>query len=166
MEKNDITYIQNPNIDFLFGYFGNMYVPTKQDTFQPTNDIIQIDENGIETILRGFFVKRPNSISVQTFQKHMHLIIKKIFNEENRIKMPSDVQVSLSISIKKERYHEVDVDNLAKTVLDSLKSIAFDDDCQVSSLIVDKHIHPMNVDGILIGITEITNERKGLKVNW
>ena len=80
--------------------------------------------------------------------------------------MPSDVQVSISISVKEERYHQVDVDNLAKTVLDSLKTIAFDDDSQVSSLIVDKHVQEMNVDGILIGITKITEDRKGMQFSW
>lgn len=77
--------------------------------------------------------------------------------------MPSDVQVYLSISVNKKRYHEVDVDNLAKTVLDCLKGIAFEDDCQVSSLIVEKHIHKLNVNGLLIAITKITEERKGLE---
>lgn len=77
--------------------------------------------------------------------------------------MPSDVQVHLSISVREDRYHEVDVDNLAKTVLDSLKEIAFDDDCQVSSLTVEKHIHPMKTSGNMIAITKITEERKGLQ---
>jgi Holliday junction resolvase RusA-like endonuclease len=165
MENKDKVFQKNPKIDFLFGYFGGMQVPTKQDTYQPT-DVVGIDENGIETILRNFYVKRPNTQSVNAFKEFLHSIAKKEFNEENRIKMPSDVQVHLSISVLEDRYHQVDVDNLAKTVLDSLKTIAFDDDCQVSSLIVDKHIHPMKVNGILIAITKITSERKGLEFSW
>ena len=80
--------------------------------------------------------------------------------------MPNAVQVHLSISITEKRYFEVDVDNLAKTVLDSLNGIAFDDDSQVSSLIVEKHVHPMKVNGILISITKLTDERKGLQFKW
>ena len=80
--------------------------------------------------------------------------------------MLDKVQVSLSISLTEKRYFDVDVDNLAKTVLDSLNGIAFDDDSQVSSLIVEKHIHPMKVNGILIAITKLTETRKGLQYKW
>lgn len=30
-----VNYNQNPNIDFLFGYFGELPVPTKQDGYKP-----------------------------------------------------------------------------------------------------------------------------------
>jgi Holliday junction resolvase RusA-like endonuclease len=77
--------------------------------------------------------------------------------------MPNDLQVHFSISVNKKRYHEVDVDNLAKTVLDCLKGIAFDDNCQVSSLIMEKHIHKLNVNRLLIAITKFTEERNVLE---
>lgn len=163
MEKGSVVFRQNPNIDFLFGYFGNMDVPTKQDTFKPI-DAVGVDEDGRERVLSDFYIKRPNSKSVNAFKEYLQSIAKEKFDGENIIKMPSNVQVHLSISVREERYHEVDVDNLAKTVLDSLKTIAFDDDCQVSSLIVEKHIHPMKMSGILIAITQITEERKGLQL--
>jgi len=165
MTNSYIKYRQNPKIDFWFGYHGNMDVPTKQDTWKPIN-AVEIDENGVETILRNFYVKRPDSNSVNAFKKYLQSIAKEYFKDKNIIKMPNDVQVHLSISVTEERYHAVDVDNLAKTVLDCLKNIAFDDDCQVSSLIVDKHIHPMKVSGLLIAITKITEQRKGLELNW
>jgi Holliday junction resolvase RusA-like endonuclease len=161
-EKKNIVYRQNSKIDFLFGYFGELQVPTKQDAFKPIN-IIHTDENGVETILKDFYVKKPETKSVNNFKNYIQSVAREKFTSENIIKMPSDVQVHLSISVNQKRYHEVDVDNLAKTVLDCLKGIAFDDDCQVSSLIVDKHIHPMKVNGIMIAITKITEERKGLE---
>ena len=163
MENKNKIFRKNPKIDHLFGYFGDMQVPTKQETYQPMN-VMEVDENGVETILRNFYVKRPDSQSVKIFKDYLQSIANKEFNEGNIIKMPNDVQVHLSISVLKDRYHQVDVDNLAKTVLDSLKTIAFDDDCQVSSLIVDKHI--MEVNSILIAITKITDERKGLQFSW
>lgn len=46
MKKGSVVFRQNPNIDFLFGYFGDLDVPTKQDTFRPIN-AISIDENGV-----------------------------------------------------------------------------------------------------------------------
>ena len=81
--------------------------------------------------------------------------------------MPDKVQVSLSFSLTEKRFFEVDVDNLSKTVLiDSLNGIAYDDDKQVTSLIVDKHVHKMKVNGILIAITKLTDKRKGLEYKW
>jgi Holliday junction resolvase RusA-like endonuclease len=165
MGKKITTYRQNPNIDFLFGYFGNMAVPTKQGGYKPI-EMIETREDGTEIILNDFYIKKPDTNAIVEFKKYIQVVARKNFNESNIIKMPNDVQVHMSISVNKKRYYEVDVDNLAKTVLDCIKGIAFDDDSQVSSLIVEKHIHPMNVNGILIAITKITDDRKGLTFSW
>jgi len=165
MEEKFVTFRQNPNIDFLFGYFGDMAVPTKQGGYKPI-DMIETNEDGTETILKDFYIKKPETNAIAKFKDYIQGVARKRFNESNIIKMPSDVQVHMSISVNKKRYHEVDVDNLAKTVLDCIKGIAFEDDCQVSSLNVEKHVHPMNVNGILIAITKITDERKGLQFSW
>ena len=164
-EEKGVVFRKHPGIDFLFGYFGEMPVPTKQDAFKPI-DVVQTDENGIESILKDFYIKKPDTQSVSKFKEYIQEVARKNIDEANIIKMPSDVQVQLSISVTERRYHEVDVDNLAKTVLDSLKGIAFDDDSQVSSLIVDKHVHPMKMNGILIAITKITETRKGIQLKW
>ena len=124
------------------------------------------DEDGVETILKDFYQRKPDTVSVQKFKKYIQEITTDRFSESDRIKMPNVVQVHLSISISEKRYFEVDVDNLAKTVLDSLNGIAFDDDSQVSSLIVEKRVHPMKVNGILISITKLTEKRKGLQFKW
>jgi len=44
-----VTFTQGPNIDFLFGYFGDMPVPTKQDGYQPM-ETVQVDEHGPGTL--------------------------------------------------------------------------------------------------------------------
>lgn len=166
-EKEDkyVTFRQNPNIDFLFGYFDGMQIPTKQDAYKPI-DVVEIDENGAETILKEFYQKKPEKNSIKNFKQFIKELTKERFTEDDRIKMPNKVQVSLSFSLKVKRFFEVDVDNLFKTVLDSLNGIAYDDDKQVTSLIVDKHIHKMKVNGILIAITKLTDKRKGLQYKW
>lgn len=77
MEKDKekfITFKQNPNIDFLFGYFGAMNVPTKQDGYKPIN-AIQIDNDGVETILKHFYQRKPETASVQKFEDpDMHIV--------------------------------------------------------------------------------------------
>lgn len=168
MKKKEDKYVafrQNPNIDFLFGYFDGMQVPTKQDAYKPI-DVVEVDENGAETILKEFYQKKPEKASIKNFKQFIKELTAEKFKEDDRIKIPNKVQVILSFSLKEKRFFEVDVDNLSKTVLDSLNGIAYDDDKQVTSLIVDKHIHKMKVNGILIAITKLTDERNGLQYKW
>lgn len=155
------TFYKNPKIDFLFGYFGDLPVSTKQDKFKPI-DVVGVDPDGNEHFSRDFYQKKPPKESIQNFENYIREVASEKFNENNRIKKPADIEVFLSISIKEKRFKQVDVDNLAKSVLDGLNGVAYDDDSQIINLIVKKHIHPMKKDGILIGITKITMDNKGL----
>ncbi len=68
MDKNKVvTYIQNPDIDILFGYVGAT-IPSKRQDFKPI-DITAIDDDGTEEILRNFYVKKPSTQSVLEFEK-------------------------------------------------------------------------------------------------
>lgn len=162
MNKDDsITFYKNPKIDFLFGYFGDLPVSTKQDKFKPI-EVVEIDTDGKEEILNNFYMKKPPKDSIQSFENYIKELASENFNDNNRIKKPAFIQVYLSISITEKRFKEVDVDNLAKSVLDGLNGVAYDDDSQITSLIVKKHIHPMKQNGIMIGISELTENNKGL----
>ena len=161
-KKEYVSFKKNPNVDFLFGYFNGMQVPTKQDSFKPIN-VVTTDDNGAKTILKDFYQRKPEKATILKFKKFIKELTKNKFKESDRIKMPEKVQVSLSFSLTEKRFFEVDIDNLSKTVLDSLIGIAFDDDKQVTSLIVDKHIHKLKVNGILIAITKLTKKRNGLQ---
>ena len=80
---------------------------------------------------------------------------------QGKIPMPIEVEVILFISITESRYKTVDIDNLAKSVLDALNTVAFDDDSQVTSLICKKMMFKEN--GILIGITKLTSNKIGFQ---
>ncbi|RBN49110.1 hypothetical protein DR980_15185 [Flavobacterium psychrolimnae] len=142
--------------------FGGQAIPTKQDKFKPIK-IYEIQKNEEEKVLDNFYVKKPITDSVLKFNNLIKDTAKEKFREGKIIKKPHEVEVIISISITEKRYKEVDVDNLAKCVLDSLNSIAFEDDSQISSLICTKHIHPMKLNGIMIGITKITETNKGFR---
>lgn len=156
-KKKYVTFKQNPNIDFLFGYYGGMQVPTKQDAFKPI-DVVYIDENENEKILNDFYLRKPEKAKIQNFKNFIKKLTAERFNESDKIKMPDKVQIGLSFSLTERRFFEVDVDNLSKTVLDSLSGIAYEDDRQVTSLLVDKHIDKMKINGILISITKLTGK--------
>lgn len=163
MEEKVTTHRLNPNIDFYFGFISINPIPTKQDKFAPIKieTYNEIDEH----ILNNLYVKKPEIDSIVEFNKEIYRVASKIFTKENKILKPNNVEVTISISVTEKRFKEVDIDNLSKCVLDSLNNIAFDDDVQVTSLIANKHIHPMKVNAILIGITKLTEERKGLMSN-
>jgi len=161
MDEKFKTYYQNPKVDFLFGYFGGDPTPTKQDKFQRVA-MTQVNEDGTEEILNNFYVRKPDQSAIQEFNNYIQELAKRNFNDNNKIVRPNEVEVVLSFTITEKRYKTVDVDNLAKAVLDSLNNIAFEDDSQVVSLICSKHIHPLKLNGLLIAITKLTGERQGL----
>lgn len=160
MRNNKIIFIQNPKLDYLFGIIGGEPIPPKHDQFKPIAGY-SIDENGDEKILTNLYEKKPGKNAVIEFETKLKTIASGYFDENNIIKKPDKVEVILSINIQKDRYYNVDIDNLSKSVLDGLKGIAFEDDSLVASLIVKKNIHPLNINGIFIGITKIRPDNLG-----
>lgn len=160
MKEKYETYYQNPKVEILFGFYGGKPIPTKQDQFKPLK-VFEVDENGNEIELKNFYEKKDDKSSIQEMKKIVAEYASEAFKEKGIIKTPSEVEVLLSFSIKEKRFKQIDIDNLSKTVLDGLTGVAFEDDVQVSSLIVNKHIHPMKIDAIFIGVTELTEKQKG-----
>ncbi len=155
-----VTFYQNPRIDFLFGTFGGEPIPTKQDKFKPV-EVYGVDEDGNHQPLDDFYVKKPGKDSILRFQEYIKGLAKDVISEDKIIKKPNEVEVILSISITQSRFKEVDIDNLAKFVLDCLNGVAFEDDSQVSSLLCNKHVHPMKENGIFIAITKLSGSNRG-----
>jgi len=160
MEKNSVTYHQNPRVDFLFGYFGGDPVPTKQDKFKPI-EVAQIMDDGTEQILNNFYVKKPDEKAMLEFYTYIQSLAKGQFADGGKILHPHKVEAILSVCSTEKRFKTIDVDNLAKAILDSLNGIAYEDDSQVVSLICKKYIHPMKCNGLFIGITKLTETNMG-----
>lgn len=153
-------YYQNPRLDYLFGMISGTPIPTKQDKFKPI-ELVEVDDVGNETILNDFYRKKPGPDALVEFQRLIHEQAQQALGSERIIMMPQTVEVVLAISVTEKRFKEVDVDNLAKAVLDSLKGAIFEDDSQVSSLVCSKYIHPFKMNGIWVGITKITAQNEG-----
>ena len=161
MKEEFITYQKNPKVEILFGFYGGKMILTKQDQFKPIK-AFELDENGNEIELKNFYKKKDDKNSIQEMKNIVAEYATEAFKEKGIINKPSEVEVLLSFSIKENRFKQVDIDNLSKTILDGLTGVAFEDDAQVSSLIVNKHVHPMKIDAIFIGVTELTEELKGI----
>ena len=157
-----VTFRQNPKIEILFGFYGGKPIPTKQDKYKPLQ-VFEIDEDGNEVQLKNFYERKEDKNSIQEMKELVSEYATEAFKEKGIIKRPANVEVVLSFSVKERRFKEVDIDNLAKTILDGLTGVAFEDDAQVSSLIVNKHVHEMKIDALFIGVTELTDENKGFR---
>ncbi|WP_460219319.1 RusA family crossover junction endodeoxyribonuclease [Psychroserpens sp. MEBiC05023] len=160
MASKFVTFRQNPKIEILFGFYGGKLIPTKQDKFKPL-EAFEIDKDGNEVELKNFYERKEDKNSIQEMKDLVSEYATEAFKEKGIIKKPADVEVVLSFSVLERRYKEVDIDNLTKTILDGLTGVAFEDDAQVSSLIVNKHVHEMKINALFIGITELTEENKG-----
>lgn len=155
-------FYKNPKIDYLMIYFNIDDVPTKQDKFSKLDNVVLKNEQSEEDlVLENLYYKKDDKVSVKMLDKMIkdHFADKKI----KKIYKPNHVEVYISISTKTEkRFKEVDVDNLAKSILDCLNNVAFEDDSQVTQLISTKHIDKLNTNSICIGITELSETKKGL----
>ena len=155
-----LTIYQNPAIDILFGHI-NYMIPSKREDFKPI-EVAAVFDDGSGQILRDFYQKKPSSKSVREFEDYIRNLIVNSEYQKKKVNKPGLVEVAICISLKKERYFDIDVDNIAKTVLDSITGFLFEDDSQVKRVICDKDIHPLNMDGFFIAVTELTPTRKGL----
>ena len=66
-------------------------------------------------------------------------------------KIPGNVFVKMNFYMPNNR--RVDLDNLSKNVLDSVKDICFEDDCMVTKLLLTKSVCP-TTPGVLVTIKE------------
>jgi Holliday junction resolvase RusA-like endonuclease len=155
-----VTFRQNPKVEILFGFYGGKPIPTKQDKFKPLK-AFELDEDGNEVEFKNFYERKDDKNSIQEMKELVSEYATEAFKEKGIIKRPANIEVLLSFSVKERRFKEVDIDNLTKTILDGLTGVAFEDDSQVSSLIVNKHVHEMKIDALFIGVTELTDENKG-----
>ena len=159
-KDNFVTFIQNPEIDILLGYVG-VTIPSKKQDFKPI-EVMAVYDDGKEEILKNFYVKKPSSKSVLEFENLIKYQITNSHLQNKKILKPALVEVVIAISLTKKKYFDIDVDNIAKTVLDSITGYLIEDDSQVRRVICQKDIHPLNKEGFFIAVTELTKERKGL----
>ena len=162
----DKTYIfkQNPEIDFLFGS-ANEKIPSKQEGFKPIKGILI--ENDEQTIINNLYQKRPSSRSVNDFEKMIQKQLISSGFQNNTLNKFDTFEVIITLTMPKNKLYTIDLDNIAKTVLDSIKGYIFEDDSQVCTLICRKSISKLNGYGFLIAITKLAENRKGiLKDFW
>ena len=119
-------FIANPYFDELMIFFGNT-VLTSQDKFIPfTCDQchrVEIYEKR-EKKNKGDYVESIRS--------------KLLTNPNPLWPFKGRLQIQFSVSDKQSRLNSIDFDNLAKSILDSLQTVVFENDAQIEALVATK----------------------------
>jgi len=155
-----VKIVFNPDFDFVCGYVGGFDdVPTKQDKFKPIMDILYSkDENGEEKQLIGepYVLNNKAKENQRKFEDHFTEIVKNSLKECHPYKKPIQIEAIINVKMSEKRLKNVDVDNLAKCILDILIWKVFDDDSQIKSLFITKDIikdeFVPQLSGVIVGL--------------
>lgn len=153
-----VKQILNPYFDFLCGYVGGFTdIPTKQDKFKPVpNKTLYFkDEQGCEQKQVGEFYVLNNKAkeNLKKFEAKFIDCINLVLTDKQPYNIPIQLEVIMNIKMSEKRISSVDVDNLAKCVLDIMTGRVFEDDSQVRSLFVYKDVIIDDIVPQLSGIT-------------
>lgn len=152
------TYYQNPLIDHLVIFANLEIVPTKQDKFKAITSSTSEGNILYELNTDTPSVKYLDDIIRQHFTKSQFKIIPK--------NIPVEIVISVGTNGEK-RYKSVDVDNLAKAILDCLNGCVLEDDSQVQKLICTKFVdETLQWHSLALAITELRNDTRGILSNF
>ncbi|MDO3627605.1 RusA family crossover junction endodeoxyribonuclease [Mucilaginibacter sp. BT774] len=164
MASKIVTIKKNPKLDWAIALLGGPAIPTKQDKFKPLIGMQGILQDGdSEQIFDNLYIKKPDKPAIEAFEKKLSSFLKENVDKEMPYKMP--VEVILNFDINRKRLFEVDVDNLSKTILDSMKGVVFEDDNQVVRLLAIKDTHPLNINGLMIAVNKVEKPEQGWFAN-
>lgn len=80
--------------------------------------------------------------SIKDFETKFLEIIKGVKTGEHPYKKTIPLEIIMNVKMSAKRYNNVDVDNIAKCVLDVMKGELFEDDSQLQSLFIYKEVMP------------------------
>ena len=153
-----VKQVYNPDFDFICGYTGGFDdVPTKQDKFKPIADktLYCKNENGDEVELEGEFYVLNNKAkeSLKKFENKFMPCIDIMLTEVHPYKKPIQLEAVIRVSMSEKRLKNVDIDNLAKCILDFMVGRVFEDDSQIRSLFITKAVIKDKLVPQLSGVT-------------
>ena len=107
MPSKKVVIRKHPKLDWAIALMGGQQVPTKQDKFKPLIGYQGvINEDGVETILGELYIKHPDKKAIQDFEIKLREFIKENLSTVHPYKMPIEVEVILSFTVKKSRTGE------------------------------------------------------------
>lgn len=159
----------NPAFDFAIAEIGGLDdIPTKQDKFKPLNYSIaelKFEDGSSKQIPSKILYelsekRREGQIK---FEDNIKKTIKEHIDKSHPYKKPQQLEVVIAFNMTSKRFFEVDIDNLAKCILDCLNGLVYEDDSQIISLTatknVIKHEFIPELSGIWIAVRKINKSR-------
>ncbi|MEI6190468.1 MAG: RusA family crossover junction endodeoxyribonuclease [Chitinophagia bacterium] len=142
------TFFANPYFDELMIFFGST-VLTSKDRFA----MLSCTQCGRKNLYekKG---KENKSDYTADIQKKLHSNPNPAWPFKGRL------HVQFSVSDKQGRLNKIDLDNLAKAILDSLKGIVFEDDAQIDTLVATKD-YTNDMVANMVAIKELQLDERG-----
>ncbi len=140
------TYYQNPFYDTVFGFF-DVIVPSKRIRYKQRED------------------KTIELISVPRGTQEFESYIKNSISKDTDIKnwpLKDNLLVVLDVSLTKKEFKSKDIDNVSKSLLDSLNGVVYEDDNQISTLVVTKNIR--KTPGFFVAIKCLKETGRGIEL--
>lgn len=141
-----VKLVKSDKFDVVGGYIGGFEdIPTKQDKFKPIigKTVVIKNDDGTEEELSDVYVLNPKKKdSLKNFEEKFKEIVVKQKTKDHPYAKSIPLEIIMNIKMSSKRYQDVDVDNIAKCILDIMKGELFEDDSQVQSLFVFKQVMP------------------------
>ncbi len=139
---------------------GGSIVPTKQDKFKPVTgyELVMEEEDGKVSKVTDeeLYLKKKGPDSTKDFGEELKQLIRGSMSSEHPYASDIPVEVLISVDMNAKRFNEVDVDNLAKYILDCMTGLVFIDDAQVVNLYVNKDVNAfIPLHGFFIGVRQL-----------
>jgi Holliday junction resolvase RusA-like endonuclease len=119
-------FFANPYFDELFIFTGNT-VLTSQDRYRPIS---------CTQCNRKELYEKKDKDNKADYIKNIQAKLLK--NPNPAWPYKGKLHIQFSVSDQLSRLNKIDVDNLAKTILDSLQGVVFENDAQISALVASK----------------------------
>jgi Holliday junction resolvase RusA-like endonuclease len=120
------TYVANPYFDEVMIFYGETVV-TSNDRHAPVT---------CEQCRRPSLFERREKENKTEYIKSVHAKLQAKANPEWPFK--ENLSIQYSVSDMQSRLNKIDLDNLSKTICDSLQGMVFSDDAQIVRLAADK----------------------------
>src|SRR5690606_10934815 len=116
------------------------------------------EENGEKKIITDhkLYLKKDGKDSLKEFEEKFKELLRENLTEEHPYKKEIPLELIITVSMSEKRLREVDIDNLAKAVIDCMKGLIFEDDHQVVKILASKDVNSfLPLNGLLIGLRKL-----------
>jgi Holliday junction resolvase RusA-like endonuclease len=157
MAKHTVTLRKRDTWDYVYVHHLTDPVPTKQDKFKP---FVRFISKRLK-IYWDLYLKKKDAERNDVFEEKIRNGIRQESNPDFPYR--GNVELAVAVTASQKRLNEIDIDNLLKVVLDSLKGVVYVSDTQVISVYGNKFpLQPPFQNSLMIGVRKINTVKDSL----